>query len=142
MISFLRTVFYKAPKVPDPGQRVMLLDRSGWRQGYRAVSGPITSETGEVVILVAEEEEFRSARWDNRLADGMPWPVSQMTVPRRDEQRARRRARREARRGSRQRSTQTQQNNGHDQEAYSQDEHEKNALTQDKPERNGYERGA
>jgi hypothetical protein len=102
MISFLRAMFDKRPKVPDPGQRVLLLENDEWRVGFRAVSEPITAETGEVVILVAEEEEFRAARWDNRLADGKPWPVSRMTVPRRDEQRARRKARRSARRDSRQ----------------------------------------
>ncbi|WP_047866272.1 hypothetical protein [Rubrobacter aplysinae] len=101
MISFLRTMFDKKPKVPDPGQRVLLLENEEWRVGYRAVSEPITAETGEIVILVAGEEEFRAARWDNRLADGKPWPVSRMTVPRRDEQRARRKARRDARRGAR-----------------------------------------
>lgn len=116
MISFLRTVFDKAPRIPDPGQRVLLLDESGWRPGYRAVSNPITSETGEVVILVAEEEEFRSARWENRFADGISWPVSRMTVPRRDEQRAKRRARRKTGRNSSQRPVQSQ----------------------DKPSKNGY----
>lgn len=98
MISFLRTVFDKAPKVPDPGQRILLFENGEWCVGYRAVSGPITAETGEVVILVAREEEFRSARWDGRLPVGKPWPVSRMTVPRRDERRARRRAKRKARR--------------------------------------------
>lgn len=97
MLSFLRTVFDKAPRVPDPGQRVLLLENDGWRSGYRAVSEPITAETGEVTILVAEEDEFRAARWEGRLARGKPWPVSRMTVPRRDEQRARRRARRKTR---------------------------------------------
>ena len=100
MISFLRTIFEKAPKVPDPGQRILILENGDWRVGYRAVSEPITAETGEVVILIAEEEEFRAARWDGRLARGKPWPVSRITVPRSDERRARRRAKRKARRKS------------------------------------------
>lgn len=94
MISFLRTIFDKAPKVPDPGQRILTLENGDWRVGYRAISEPITAETGEVVILIAEEEEFRAARWEGRLARGKPWPVSRMTVPRNDDRRARRRARR------------------------------------------------
>lgn len=100
MISFLRTIFEKAPKVPDPEQRIQLLENGEWRGGYRAVSEPITAETGEVVILIAEEEEFRAARWEGRLAKGKPWPVSRMTVPRSDERRARRRAKRKTQRTS------------------------------------------
>lgn len=88
----------KAPKVPDPGQRVLLFENEEWCVGYRAVSEPITAETGEVVILVAKEEEFRAARWDGRFPVGRPWPVDRMTVPRSDERRARRRAKRKARR--------------------------------------------
>jgi hypothetical protein len=98
MISLIRSILDKAPKVPDPGQRVLLFENDEWCVGYRAVSEPITAETGEVVILVAREEEFRAARWDGRFPVGKPWPVSRMTVPRRDEQRARRRAKRKARR--------------------------------------------
>lgn len=101
MISLLRTFFDKTPKVPDPGQRVLLLQNGGWRVGYRAISEPITSETGEVVIMVAGEEEFRSARWEDRLASGEPWPVSGMTVPKNDDKRARRKAKRSARRKAR-----------------------------------------
>jgi hypothetical protein len=33
-----------------------------------------------VVIRVAEEEEYRAARWEGRSAIAMPWPVRQMTV--------------------------------------------------------------
>lgn len=98
MISLIRSILDKAPKVPDPGQRVLLFENDEWCVGYRAVSEPITAETGEVVILVAKEEEFRAARWDGRFPVGRPWPVSRMTVPRSDERRARRRARRKARR--------------------------------------------
>lgn len=102
MISFLRTLMDKTPKVPDPEQRVLLLENGEWHVGYRAVSEPITAETGEVVILVADEEEFRSARWENRIARGKPWPVSRLTVPRKDDRRARRKAKRHARRKARQ----------------------------------------
>lgn len=100
MISFIRTILDKAPKVPDPGQRILILENGDWRVGYRAVSEPITAETGEAMILIAEEEEFRAARWEGRLARGKPWPVSSMTVPRNEERRARRRARRKAKRRS------------------------------------------
>ena len=43
----------------DPGQRVLLLSEDGSRiEGFRAVSGPLTAETGGVILRVAIEEEY------------------------------------------------------------------------------------
>ena len=52
----------RPPLVPDPGQRVLLLSEDGSRiEGFRAVSGPITTETGGIIIRVAIEEEYRDS---------------------------------------------------------------------------------
>jgi hypothetical protein len=68
--------------VPEPGQRVRLRTARGrrWRGSYRAVSEPYTDAAGTVVLRVAQEEEYRTARREGRSAIGMPWPVGQMTV--------------------------------------------------------------
>jgi hypothetical protein len=71
----------KAPLVADPGQRVRLLisDDGSRRDGFRAVSGPLTSETGEIVALIVTEE-YRDAKRESRRAVGIPWPVEQTEV--------------------------------------------------------------
>lgn len=67
--------------VPEPGQRVRLRTARGrWRGSYRALSEPFTDEGGVVVVRVADEEEYRSARREGRSAIGMPWPVRQMAA--------------------------------------------------------------
>ena len=67
--------------VPEPGQRVRLRTARGrWRGSYRALSEPFTDEGGVVVVRVADEEEYRSARREGRSAIGMPWPVGQMAA--------------------------------------------------------------
>lgn len=73
--------FGRRARVPDPGQCVgLLLENGSWRQGFRAVSPPTTAETGEVVIWVATEDEYRSACWSDREAVGMPWPVDRISI--------------------------------------------------------------
>ena len=69
----------RAPRIPDPGQCVDLRAEDGsWREGFRALSGPWTSDTGEVVILVATEDEYRAAKREGRSAVGVPWPAGRM----------------------------------------------------------------
>jgi hypothetical protein len=71
----------KPPLVPDPGQRVELLTEDGsQRGGFRAVSGPLTASTGEIVALVATEEEYRTAEREGRRAVGILWPIEQLEV--------------------------------------------------------------
>jgi hypothetical protein len=63
------------PRVADPGQRVELrLEDGSWRRGFRAISKPSTTESGEVVVWVATEDEYRAARGEDRSAVGVPWP--------------------------------------------------------------------
>ena len=69
------------PRVPDPGQLVELrMEDGSWRQGFRAVSEPSTTERGEVVVWVATEDEYRAARGEGRSAVGVPWPTERMVV--------------------------------------------------------------
>ena len=71
----------RAPRVPDPGQHVDLRTEDGaWREGFRALSGPWTSDTGEVVILVATEDEYRAAKREGRSAVGVPWPAGRVRL--------------------------------------------------------------
>jgi hypothetical protein len=71
----------ETPLVPDPGQRVELLMENGsQRGGFRAVSGPLTAGTGEIVALIATEEEWRNAERQRRRAVGILWPVQQLEV--------------------------------------------------------------
>ncbi len=71
----------RPPRVPDPGQCVNLLAEDGsWREGFRALSGPWTSDTGEVVILTATEDEYRTAKREGRSAVGVPWPARRMRL--------------------------------------------------------------
>ena len=49
-------------RIPDPGEHVDLRTENGaWRQGFRALSKPWTADTGEVMIWVATEDEYRAA---------------------------------------------------------------------------------
>src|SRR3954468_12508927 len=55
--------------IPDPGQMVDLqMEDGSWRQGFRALSAPSTAETGEVLIWVCTEDEYREARREERRA--------------------------------------------------------------------------
>ena len=71
----------RPPLVPDPGQRVLLLSEDGSRiEGFRAVSGPLTTETGEIIIRVATEEEFSDSTKEGRRAVSMAWPAEMVEV--------------------------------------------------------------
>ena len=60
-------------RIPDPGQMVDLqMEDASWRQGFRALSAPSTAETGEVLIWVCTEDEYREALREERRAVGMP----------------------------------------------------------------------
>jgi hypothetical protein len=68
-------------RIPDPGQMVDLqMEDASWRQGFRALSAPSTAETGEVLIWVCTEDEYREALREERRAVGMPWPAKRMRV--------------------------------------------------------------
>jgi hypothetical protein len=50
----------KPAQVADPGEMVDLrMEDGSWRQGFRALSAPSTAETGEVLIWVCTEDEYR-----------------------------------------------------------------------------------
>ena len=71
----------RPPRIPDPAQHVDLrAEDCSWREGFRALSVPWTSDTGEVVILVATEDEYRNAARVGRSAVGVPWPAGRMRV--------------------------------------------------------------
>ncbi len=73
--------FGRPARGPDPGQCVgLLLEDGSWRQGFRAISCPLTAESGEVMLWVATEDEYRSACWSNRDAVGVPWPVDRISI--------------------------------------------------------------
>jgi hypothetical protein len=68
-------------RIPDPGEMVDLrMEDASWREGFRALSEPSTAETGEVVIRVCTEDEYREAHREERRADGMSWPAKRMRV--------------------------------------------------------------
>src|SRR5215218_9152009 len=68
-------------RIPDPGQMVDLqMEDGSWRQGFRALSAPSTAETGEVLIWVCTEDEYREALREDRRAVGMPWSAKRMRV--------------------------------------------------------------
>jgi hypothetical protein len=69
------------PLVPDPGQRVELLMEDGTQKsGFVAASSPLTSDSGEIVVRVALEEEFRNSKRERRSAVSMAWPVARLEV--------------------------------------------------------------
>jgi hypothetical protein len=71
----------RIPRIPDPGQHVDLRTENGtWRQGFRALSEPWTADTGEVMIWVATEDEYRAAGREVRSAVGVPWPTERMRL--------------------------------------------------------------
>ena len=71
----------RPPLVPDPGQQVRLLNEDGSHiDGFRAVSGPLTTEAGGIVIRVATEEEYRESRREGRSAVSMAWPAEMVEV--------------------------------------------------------------
>jgi hypothetical protein len=69
-------------RIPDPGETVDLrMEDASWRQGFRALSEPSRAHTGEVLIRVCTEDEYREAHREERRAIGMWWPVARMRVP-------------------------------------------------------------
>ena len=75
----------RIPRIPDPGQHADLRTENGaWRQGFRALSEPWTADTGEVIIWVATEDEYRAAGREGRSAVGVPWSTEhlRLTSPR------------------------------------------------------------
>jgi hypothetical protein len=68
-------------RIPDRGEMVDLrMEDASWRQGFRALCAPSKAETGEVVIRVCTEDEYREAQREERRAVGMWWPVARMRV--------------------------------------------------------------
>ena len=68
-------------RIPDPGEMVDLrMEDASWRHGFWALSEPSTAETGEVVIWVCTEDEYREAHREERRAVGMSWPAKRMRV--------------------------------------------------------------
>ena len=71
----------RPPRIPDPGQHVDLRAEDGsWRQGFRALTEPWTAHTGEVMIWVATEDEYRAAAREGRSAVGVPWSTERMRL--------------------------------------------------------------
>ena len=71
----------KPPLVPDPGQRVeLLLEDGSHSSGFVAASGPLTSDSGEIVVRVALAEEYRDSKRERRSAVSMAWPVARLEV--------------------------------------------------------------
>lgn len=76
-----RPLLKRSPRIPNPGQHVDLHSEDGsWRKGFRALSEPWAAETGEVLIWVATEDEYRAAESEGRRAVGVPWPTERMVV--------------------------------------------------------------
>jgi hypothetical protein len=68
-------------RIPDPAEIVDLrMEDGSWREGFRALSEPSSTETGEVVIRVCTEDEYREAHREERRAVGMWWPAKRMRV--------------------------------------------------------------
>ena len=68
-------------QVADQGEMVDLrMEDGSWRQGFRVLSAPWTAETGEVLVWVCTEDEYREAHWEDRRAVGMSWPAKRMRV--------------------------------------------------------------
>lgn len=71
----------RPPLVPDPGQQVLLVNEDGSRiEGFRAVTGPISTEMGGIIIRVAIEQEYKDSRREGRRAVSMAWPAERVEV--------------------------------------------------------------
>jgi len=71
----------RPPLVPDPGQQVLLLNEDGSIiEGFRAVTGPISTETGAIIIRVAIEQEFKDSRREGRCSFNMTWTTERVEV--------------------------------------------------------------
>jgi hypothetical protein len=73
--------FNRTPPILGPGKPVDLRNENGaWRQGFRTLSEPWTAETGEVMIWVATEDEYRAAEREGRSAVGVPWSTERLRL--------------------------------------------------------------
>ena len=71
----------RSAQVADPGEMVDLrMEDGSWREGFRALSEPSMAQTGEVLIRVCTEDEYREAHREERRAVGMSWPAKRMRV--------------------------------------------------------------
>ncbi len=63
----------------------LLLEDGSHRSGFVAASGPLTSDSGEIVVRVALQEEYRNSKRDRRSAVSLTWPVArpEVVLPRR-----------------------------------------------------------
>jgi hypothetical protein len=67
----------RTPRIPERGQHVDLpTEDCSCRKGFRALSEPWTPETGDVMIWVPTEDEYRAAGREGRSAVGVPWRLS------------------------------------------------------------------
>jgi hypothetical protein len=71
----------RTPRIPDPGEHIDLRTENGaWRQGFRALSKPWTADSGEVMIGVATEDEYRAAGREGRSPVGVPWSMERLRL--------------------------------------------------------------
>lgn len=71
----------RQPEVPDPGQRVKLRGPDGtWRDGFVAVSGPLSDDRYGVVVKVAEWGEFVASERERRPPVALTWPLEMLEI--------------------------------------------------------------
>ena len=58
----------------------LLLENGSQRSGFVAATGPLTSDSGEIIVRVALEEEYRNSKRDRRSAVSLAWPVARLEV--------------------------------------------------------------
>ena len=58
----------------------LLLENGSQRSGFVAATGPLTSDSGEIIVRVALEEEYRNSKLERRSAVSMAWPVARLEV--------------------------------------------------------------
>src|SRR5215218_1374564 len=84
MSNYMRRLLLlrRPAQVADPGDMVDLRVEDGsWRQGFfRALCAPSTAETGEVLIWVCKEDEYKEARWEDHRTVGMRWTAERTRV--------------------------------------------------------------
>ena len=56
----------------------LLLEDGSHSSGFVAASGPLTSDSGEIIVRVALEEEYRASKREQRSAVSMAWPVARL----------------------------------------------------------------
>ena len=58
----------------------LLLEDGSHRSGFVAASGLLTSDSGEIVVRVALEEEYRTSKREQRSTVSLTWPVARLEV--------------------------------------------------------------